>query len=98
MPLQRDPEETEIRHLRDFAGLAGAQVLEIGCGEGRLTWRYAGAAGRVVGIDPDPARIGVALSDCPASLRSSVTFALAKAESLPFPRETFDRAVLSWSL
>jgi len=98
MSLQRDPEETEIKHLRDFADFSGARVLEIGCGEGRLTWRYASAAGWVVGIDPDPARIGVALSDCPPTLRSSATFALAKAESLPFPRETFDRAVLAWSL
>ena len=98
MTLQRDPEETEVRHLRDFADLSGARVLEVGCGEGRLTWRYAGAAGRVVGIDPDPKRLDVALRDCPPALRSSVMFALAKAESLPFPRETFDRAVLAWSL
>ncbi len=98
MTIQRDPEETEIKHLHDFADFPGARVLEIGCGEGRLTWRYAGAAGRVVGIDPDPARIGVAPQDCPSALRSRVTFALAQAEALPFPRETFDRAVLAWSL
>ena len=98
MTIQRDPEETEIKHLRDFADLPGARVLEIWFGEGRLTWRYAGAAGRVVGIDPDPKRIEVAVCDCPLTLRSSVRFALAKAESLPFPRETFDRAVLAWSL
>jgi len=98
MTVQRDPEERELRHLHAFADFAGARVLEVGCGEGRLTWRYAAAPTRVVGIDPDPQRLGVARSDCPLALRANVTFALAKAEALPFPRETFDLAVLAWSL
>lgn len=98
MTVQRDPEERELKHLRAFADFAGARVLEIGCGEGRLTWRYAGAAGRVVGIDLDPARLDVASREILPGLRSTVTFALAKAEALPFPRETFDLAVLAWSL
>jgi ubiquinone/menaquinone biosynthesis C-methylase UbiE len=98
MTVQRDPEEREINHLHAFADFAGARVLEIGCGEGRLTWRYAGAAAQVVGVDPDPVRLDVASREIPPGLRSTVTFALAKAEALPFPRETFDLAVLAWSL
>ena len=98
MTVQRDPEEREINHLQALADFAGARVLEIGCGEGRLTWRYAGAAAQVVGVDPDPVRLDVASREIPPGLRSTVTFALAKAETLPFPRETFDLAVLAWSL
>ena len=98
MTVQRDPEEREINHLHAFADFAGARVLEIGCGEGRLMWRYAGAPAWVVGIDLDPARLDVASREIPPGLRSTVTFALAKAEALPFPRETFDLAVLAWSL
>jgi ubiquinone/menaquinone biosynthesis C-methylase UbiE len=98
MTLQRDPEEHEITHLHDFADFAGARVLEIGCGEGRLTWRYAASAGRVAGIDSDFNRLSVAPGDCPPTLRSRVAFALARAENLPFPRETFDLALLAWSL
>jgi len=96
--VQRDPEGIETVYLHDFARFAGARVLEVGCGEGRLTWRYADAARRVVGIDPDPERLRLASRDCPQALRPSVVFALAKAEALPFPRETFDSAVLAWSL
>ena len=44
MTVQTDPEGTEAKYLRRFAGFDGAprqRVLEIGCGDGRLTWRYA---------------------------------------------------------
>ena len=98
MTIQRDPEEHELTHLLDFADFARARVLEIGCGEGRLTWRYAASAERVMGIDVDPKRLSVAYGDCPPDLRSRVAFALAKAEHLPFPHETFDLALLAWSL
>ena len=98
MTLQSDPEGTESRYLHDLADLDGARVLEIGCGEGRLTWRYARTARRVVGIDLDPARLSVAQRDCPPDLRPTTAFALADSQQLPFPRETFDQAILAWSL
>jgi ubiquinone/menaquinone biosynthesis C-methylase UbiE len=96
--MQRDPEEKETRFVLDFAPLAGASVLEVGTGEGRLTWRFARAAQRVTGIDPDPTRLPVARRDCPPDLRPRVSWALATALALPFPREAFDLAVLAWSL
>ena len=98
MAVQRDPEETETTYLRDFLPLAGARVLEIGCGEGRLTWRYARTAARVTGIDLNPERVAAAPRECPPDLRASTSFALARSEALPFPSETFDQAVLAWSL
>ena len=98
MPLQRDPEETETKFLHDLFLCSNLRVLEIGCGDGRLTWRYAQKAGQVVGIDIDHASLQKARQERPADLASKVTFALASAESLPFPPEGFDAAVLAWSL
>ena len=98
MTLRKDPEGIETAHLRDFVLFAGAHVLEVGCGEGRLTWRYAEAAWRVTGIDPDAEELSIALRECPPHLRSTVILTQAQAEALPFPRETFDVAVLAWSL
>ena len=98
MTLQLDPEKTETRYLHDLVRLAGMHVLEIGCGDGRLTWRYSRTARRVAGIDLDPARLQTARQDCPPDLRSKVAFALADSQALPFPQETFDIAILAWSL
>jgi ubiquinone/menaquinone biosynthesis C-methylase UbiE len=98
MTLLRDPEGNETRYLHDFVSLSGKRVLEIGCGEGRLTWRYAHSAGQVVGIDPDPIRLIQAQRECSAELRSSVHFARTNALDLPFPPETFEVAILAWSL
>jgi ubiquinone/menaquinone biosynthesis C-methylase UbiE len=98
MPIQKDPERTEVQHLHQLVDFSGKHVLEIGCGDGRLTWRYAGTAARVTGIDPDADALQAASRDCPADLRGFVSFARASSLTLPFPRETFDIAVLAWSL
>jgi ubiquinone/menaquinone biosynthesis C-methylase UbiE len=98
MPVLPDPEDTEIFALHDYADFDGKRVLEIGCGDGRLTWRYAERAAQVVAIDPDEDEIASALEDCPAELRHKIEFRLARIEDLEVPAEKFDLALLSWSL
>ena len=98
MTFYKDPEQNETKHLLKFANLAGKRVLEIGCGEGRLTWRYAGASLSTLGIDPDKNALRVATYDRPADLANKVHFSGAQAEHLPFHKETFDIAILAWSL
>ncbi len=98
MPVERDPEEVETRFVQTYADLAGARVLEIGCGEGRLIWRYAATAGAVVGLDFDALRLAGARRDCPPALRDRVRLVRGRAETLPFPAARFDRVLLGWSL
>ena len=98
MTLQKDCEGNEKKHLHKFAGFTNKRVLEIGCGEGRLTWRYAATAKIVVGIDPDRNSLRVASYDRPSDLEDTVHFTNAQAEHLPFRKETFDIALLAWSL
>jgi ubiquinone/menaquinone biosynthesis C-methylase UbiE len=98
MTLVRDPEGNEVDWVHEFLDFRGMHVLEIGAGEGRLTWRFADAAGRTTAIDVDAERLYFAPRECPPELRSRVGWALAEAEHLPFARETFDAAVLAWSL
>ena len=98
MTFQRDPEQNETKHLRKFVDVAGKRVLEVGCGDGRLTWRYAADAAHVSGIDTDRDGLRVAMYDRPQDLETKVHFSEAPAEHLPFRAETFDIALLSWSL
>jgi len=96
MAIQRDPEAIETRTIHEFASFANARVLEIGCGDGRLTWRYAASARQVVGIDPNIERVAAAVGNRSASMPAS--FLQGKAEALPFPDESFDTVILAWSL
>jgi cyclopropane fatty-acyl-phospholipid synthase-like methyltransferase len=41
MTVRIDPEGNETDALFALVELEGQEVLEIGCGDGRLTWRYA---------------------------------------------------------
>jgi len=94
----RDPEGHETDWIHEVVDFRDKRVLEIGVGQGRLTWRFADAARWTVGIDPEPESIYFAPRECPPDLRPKVAWALAEAENLPFPRDTFDLAVLAWSL
>jgi len=94
----KDPEQNEITLLHKFADFAGKRVLEIGCGEGRLTWRYAATAMQVAGIDLQQERLRAAYIDRPSDLAERVLFTRTDTLNIPFHKETFDIAILAWSL
>ena len=97
MKALRDPERVELNHLITACQLAGKNILEIGCGDGDLTWQYAGLPWQVVGIDPAAADILQASKDAPTSL-SSCSFVRAKGEDLPFSPGSFDVVLFASSL
>ena len=97
MTIQKDPERNETKYLHKFADFAGKRVLEVGCGEGRLTWRYAKETRLTVGIDLDQDALRVATIDRPSDLENKVYFSRAMSEQLPFSKETFDIAIFAWS-
>jgi len=98
MAIRHDPEDQETKALLDLAGdLTGKRVLEIGCGHGRLTWRYAGKAAHVTAIDPNPDKIKRAIREIPDKLRDKVTFQTVSLEQF-VTLDRFDLAILSWSL
>ena len=94
----KDPDGAEARALGQMVDFSGRRVLEVGCGDGRITWLYAADAAEVLGIDPDEEAIAEARAATPRRLADRVEFRVAEAESLEVPRQRFDIAFLSWSL
>ena len=94
----KDVEGAETRALAELVDFTGLRVLEVGSGEGRLTWRYAGPAARVLGVDPEAESVKTARADIPPDLASRVRFRVLDAEELDEPPGSFDVAFLSWSL
>lgn len=97
MTVQKDVERNESKYLHKFADFTGKRVLEAGCGEGRLTWQYAKATRSTIGIDLDQDGLRVAMFDRPVDLAKKAYFSLAKSETLPFSKDTFDLAIFAWS-
>jgi 2-polyprenyl-3-methyl-5-hydroxy-6-metoxy-1,4-benzoquinol methylase len=89
-----DPDGVELETIRALVDLRGKRVVDVGCGEGRLSFACAEAGAEVFGFDPDEASIAVARSN----ERRGVRFQVADAAEIDLPRRKFDLALFSWSL
>ncbi len=93
-----DPEGMETRVLRSLVRMDGRDVLEIGSGSGRLTWRYAERAASVVGLEPEETHVLRARAAMPAALQKRIDFRVADAASVELRDAAFDVVVLAWSI
>jgi 2-polyprenyl-3-methyl-5-hydroxy-6-metoxy-1,4-benzoquinol methylase len=92
VPDLHDVEDGRIEALVD---LDGARVLEVGCGEGRLTAFAAARAKSVYAFDPNAERVEMARA---ATSSPRVRFGVHGADALDVKRERFDVALCGWSL
>ncbi len=97
MDVQKDPEGNETEYLLKCVNVQARRILEIGCGDGRLTWRYASTVKQIVGIDLERDELRVAKIERPFDLERRVSFALADSIHLPFRPGSFDLAIFAWS-
>ncbi|SRR6266498_3189567 len=99
MTIRIDPENNETRALFDLADFNRQRVLEIGCGDGRLTWRYAHRAAHVTAIDPNADRIARARENIPYELKDRVEFHTISFEDFvnSSTSSIFGSVVFSWS-
>ena len=98
MSIRIDPEEREFEALLALAGdLTGQRVLEVGCGNGRITTHLAPHAAHITAIDPNAERIAAAQTKLPPELAHKISYHALPLAKLP-PGEPFDLVLLSWSL
>lgn len=94
MAIIEDPEQHESAALtRLVPSFDGRRVLEIGCGDGRLTRLVSHRAASVVAVDANENDI--------ASLRAELPAVDARAvgiRDLVLPAQSVDIAIFSWSL
>jgi len=98
MPLVVDPDGVEIATIRELVDLNGLRVVDVGCGEGRLSLACARDGAYVFGLDPDEDSIASARKQLPRALRGRVRFAVGDAAQVELPKGEFDLALFSWSL
>ena len=94
-----DEQKREIAVLSRLASLSGQRVLDVGCGDGRMTMLIAEIAGSVVGIDPNADAIEQARKRVADSRRDSVSFVAEDVNTVSAPwLAAFDVVVFSRSL
>jgi ubiquinone/menaquinone biosynthesis C-methylase UbiE len=93
-----DPEGAELEALSELAPVDGLRVLELGCGDGRLTFQFADSAASVLAVDPDEERIASARASLPGRLAEKVRIVVAGAAEVDAHPAEFDLALFSWSL
>jgi 2-polyprenyl-3-methyl-5-hydroxy-6-metoxy-1,4-benzoquinol methylase len=93
-----DPEGAHLAALRRLADFRDRRVLEMGCGDGRLTVGIAADAARVLAFDPDAEAVERARRFLPTELAERVTYRVASGEEIELERLSFDLVVFSWSL
>ena len=93
-----DPEGVETAVLHELVDVRGQRVLEIGAGDGRLTWRYAELAAAVLAIEPKELLVAQAREATPPALRDRVVFEVGDAATAPLPAGTFDVVLFARSL
>jgi 16S rRNA A1518/A1519 N6-dimethyltransferase RsmA/KsgA/DIM1 with predicted DNA glycosylase/AP lyase activity len=96
--LVRDAQGVEPAVIAGVADLDGVRVLEVGCGEGRLTRFAASRAREVYAFDPDRARVRTAAAALAPELRKRVSLGVHDADALDVERRRFDLALCGWSL
>jgi ubiquinone/menaquinone biosynthesis C-methylase UbiE len=93
-----DAEGAHLTAILRAADFSGRRVLEVGCGEGRLTRGIAPLAASVLAFDPSSENVARARADFPEELREKVRFEVASADEIEIEPQSVDLVFFSWSL
>lgn len=97
MPLTI-PSALELKTLRALADFANQKVVEIGAGDGRLTWPFVQAAAQWVSLDPDDCELIEAAKILRLPPFPDAKLVASDGRHLALPADYFDIAFFSFSL
>jgi ubiquinone/menaquinone biosynthesis C-methylase UbiE len=86
-------DDIEYKKIDAFVSLKDKRVLEVGCGDGRLSSFLVQKVGILIAIDIDETR----LEEARRAVKG-VDFRLGSGESLDFPKSSFDLVLFGFSL
>jgi ubiquinone/menaquinone biosynthesis C-methylase UbiE len=98
LTVREDPEGIELKVIEKYATFKDKEVLEVGCGDGRLTLQYAGSAKSVLAIDASSKAIAEARKAAPKRLAAKIDFRVGRGEKLRLADRSVDLVFFSWSL
>jgi ubiquinone/menaquinone biosynthesis C-methylase UbiE len=93
--ILQDPEKHEAAALLARLPPHCRRVVEIGCGDGRLTRRYAAHVESVLAIDPDEASTAAFRS---GGMEPNVDLRTMTVDRLELPDSSVDVVLFSWAL
>ena len=85
--------DSDLPKIEEFVDLRGKSLLEVGCGDGRLTALLADKPQKITAIDPDEASMEVARKNV-----AGIDFRVGSGEKLNFDDDSFDIVLFSYSL
>ena len=92
--MLRDPDNIERQFLHNLLGPDAGKVLEIGCGDGRLTAELARVSDYILGLEPDP----VSIEKARHLEGGGIRFTLGSGQDIPASDSIFDTVAFSLSL
>lgn len=91
--MEIDRKGIENKMIEKYSDLEGKRILEVGCGDGRITAFLAEKTEDLVAIDPDSESIVEARESI-----EGVDFRIGSGEALEFENESFDLVMFGMSL
>lgn len=91
--MEIDKNQLENRMIEKIADLEGKRILEVGCGDGRVTAFIAEKAENLIAIDPEEGCIAEARKNI-----RGVDFRVGSGEVLDFEGGSFDLVIFTMSL
>lgn len=91
--MKENSKQNIYSKITGLVDISGKKLLEVGCGEGKVTSMLAGTAGKVTAVDPDKPSIEKA-----REAYSGIDFRIGSGEGLQFDDSSFDLVVFTLSL